>query len=91
MALPDYGAEKPPPEYDIHTWKLFLKAVGNSRAGSQVTTTSGEEGFIEEVDERRNHVIFVENGSQTIKYVKLWHLKSFSHGSGVRKAPQQPR
>ncbi len=85
--LRDYGAEKPPPEFEIHAWRLFFKAASNARSGWEVETVSGDTGCVEQVDDRRMHVIFIRDDLESVTYAKLWTLKRV----GKRHAPPQPR
>ncbi len=87
MVVPDVGSDSLPAEYNTGQWTKFVAAVGNAHAGQEVTTTSNATGFIESVDEVRNHVVCVDADLQSIFFVKIWHLVKFHN----RNAPLQPR
>ncbi len=85
--LADVGPDKPPAEVDSVSMKAFLAALGNAHAGETVKTIGGVSGFIEAVDERRNHVIFVTSDYSSVEVVKGWLLESYKD----KNAPLLPR
>ncbi len=87
LVLPDLGADKPPEEYNSAAMRAFLKAVGNSRSGETVTSVGRLVGLIESVDNRRNHVVFVDIVAEAVHFAKVWTLSDYNG----KQAPAPPR